>query len=584
MAVIRQENWLGQQRVDVPHLRSIEAGIDGDFDVLAGSMIAGRSPLVVTGFTLVTSGISQAEDLQIKVAGAALIHFFASESGSIFQVPSDRANEVLTSTNARTSGGFTPSQVNYVGIDLRRSADTTTVDQVMFLDANTSTEDPKEVPLARTLDYRIVISTTDFSLTPGIAPLAKVTTGASNDIVLVEDAREMMFRLGSGGTDPDAANSYNWPAGRMEGSTGDVFVGGDKAINSQKAWMDAVMTRIWEVGGGEFWYAPTADRNVKMIRKGSQFSNGEYFEWNGTHLHWKGLVFIFENSTAVFNEVEDQTSNSVGLTDLADGECIYVDLDRSTDRTVSGLNPLVAVKSTLSVLGQGTPPGSRWVLAWRYGADVFTRDQSYPINSSILVATVSSTGAVKLSASDPSAPTGPRVATVDIPTEMAIAGGLTRGDSGGPGADFFGGAGDIVIGGYDQDHNIFVGTSRTQDTIQLTGIQRWTTSSNATVEVYNGDDMVAHPENLLAKFKGYNAGAVRYETGLWIESQGAVGHRNVIATPATPAPTVTNPIRSKVFFQTNGETPGQLPPICRDQYCVMWFDGSITVISESAPY
>lgn len=584
MAVIRQKNWLGQSRVDAAHLREIESGVAGDMDVLAGSIMAGRQPLIVTGFTLISTNITQAEELQVKVALASLIHFHASESGSIFQVPSDRPNEVLENTNPRVSGGFTPSQVNYVGVDLRRQADTTTVDQVMFLDANTLTEAPKETPLARTLDYRIIISTTDFSLTPGIAPIAKVTTGPANDIVLIEDARNLMFRLGSGGTDPDSGHYYNWPAGRKEGSSGDVFVGGDKAIASQKDWQDAVMTRIWETGGGSFWYSPTADRNVKMIRIGAAFTNGEYFEWDGTNLHWKGLVFIFENSTAVFNEVANQTTDSSGLTNLADGECIYVDLDRSVNRTISGTNPLVAVKTTLALLGQGVPPGSRWVLAWRYGANIYTRDQSYAVNSSQLVATVSSVGAVKLSASDPSAPTAPRVATVDIPTEVALAGGLSRGDSGGPGADFFGGTGDISIGGYDHDFNINIVTTRTQDIVSVQGVQRWTTSSNASLEVFNGDDMVANNENLLAKFKGFDSGAGQFQTAMWVEAAGAMGFRNVVATPATPVPTATNPIRSKLFFKDNGQAAAQFPPVRRDQLCVMFWDGNVVIISESNAY
>lgn len=584
MAVIRETNLLGQMRIDSAHLRSIESGVRGDMDVLAGSIMAGRQPLVVTGFTVISTGITQAEELQVKVANARLIHFHSSENGSIFEVPSDRANEVLENTNPRVSGGFTPSRVNYVGVDLRRRADDSTVDQVMFLDANTSTEDPKLVPLARTEDYRIVISTTDFSLTPGIAPIAKVTTGPSNDIVLVEDARDLMFRLGSGGTDPDSQHYYNWPSGRNETSSVDPFIGGDKAIASQKDWQDAVMTRIWETGGGEFWYSPTADRNVKMIRQGTAFSNGEYFEWSGTNLHWKGLIFIFENSTAVYNEVANQTSDSAGLTNLADGECIYVDLDRSENRTIGGGTALVAVKTTLALLGQGVPPGSRWVLAWRYGASVYTRDQSYAVNSSQLVATVSSTGDVKLSASDPANPTGPRVATVDIPTEVALAGGLSRGDASGPGADFFGGTGDLTIGGYDHDFNILLTTIRSQDSVQILGQQRFVTSNNATLEVLNSDDMLANPDNLLAKFKGWNSIDVQFQTGVTVESIGAMGFRNIPFGPTIPNPTAADPIRSKVFFQTNGQPPAQPTPICRDQFCIVWFDGTVSIIAESAAY
>jgi hypothetical protein len=322
-----------------------------------------------------------------------------------------------------------------------------------------------------------------------------------------------------------------------------------------------------------------------MIRQGAAFiTNGEYFTWDGTNLHWKGLVFIFDDSTAVFNEVANQLTDSPGLTDLANGECIYVDLDRSQNRTIAGTNPLIAVKTTLSLLGQGIPPGSRWVLAWRYGSAVFTRDQSFPVNSSQIVATVSSTGNVQLSASEPTFPANPRVALVDAIATVAIAGGLTRGDAGGLGVDFFGGSGDLVIGGFSHDFNIFLRTTRTQDSVIITGAERWTTSANATVEILNSDDMIAHPGNLLAKFKGWNGIAGQFETGINIQSLGVVSFRNVPVTPSTPAPTLLDPIRSNMFFRNNGELTGQIPPISRDQLCVMYWDGTIVVISESNPY
>lgn len=579
MATTRQQNWLGQQRVDVPHLRAVESGVAADFDLLAGQIMAGKAPLVVTGFYLITSGIAGAEQLQLKVANSILVHFEASESGSIFSVPPTRANETLTTTNARVSGSFTPSAINYIGIDLRRLADLSTVDQAMFLDADSLLETPKEVPMARTLDYRIVISTTDFSLTPGICPIAKVTTGAGNNVVSVQDARSFFFRLGSGGTTPNPLNAYAWPAGRKEGSTGDLFLGGDKAVNSMKAWLDAAMTRMWELGGGEYWYSPTDDRNVKMVRTGSPFvSNGEYFEWSGTHIHWKNIRFIFDNSTAVVNEVADQTGNSTGLTDLLDGECIYVDLDRSVNHTSGGSNQLVAVKGVLAALGQGSPPGSRWVMAWRNGVDVFTRDQSYAVNSSQKVATSSSTGDVQLSANSDT-PTAPVVPVLYFGQVLGSA--ITRGPLSN---NYAFGSGDVSVGGQDRDHSVLIKTSRSQDSTIISGREEFATTGNATLEVENHDPLEASPDNLIARFRGFSSVGAQLETAQWLEVNGAMGMRNVSSTPATPTPTATDPIRSKKFFRTNGQAPGQTPPLCRDQYCIMWWNGVITPLAESDPY
>jgi hypothetical protein len=167
-----------------------------------------------------------------------------------------------------------------------------------------------------------------------------------------------------------------------------LFTGGDKAILSQKDWADAVMTRLWEGNGGEHWYSATADRNVNMVTFGSPFSNGEYFSWNlGTQeLSFQGIRFVFDNSTGYYNDIVG------GTLVVLDGECIYVDLDRTQNAT-----SLVVNKSALSTLSAGSPPGSRWILAWRKGSDIFTRGWRYPVGTLFTPATTTSQGVLKIS-------------------------------------------------------------------------------------------------------------------------------------------------------------------------------------------
>lgn len=405
----RKTNWLGQARVDAPHLRALESSVASDFDLMAGSILAGSQPLVVTGFTLITTGAigNPASSLQLNVAGGTVLHPLASEHGTIFQAPADRAPETLSSTNPNVSGGFTANQVNYVGLDLIRTADDTTSDLVAFIDASTLLENPKTVPLARTLNYRIVISTTDFASTPVLLPLAKVTTGPTNAVTAIQDARPMAYRLGSGGSVPNIYHAYPWAQGRNEATSTDGFSGGDKQIGSLKDWMDAVTTRIWEVGGGEHWYSPTADWNVTMIWTGATFNDGENFEWTGSNLHWKGLKFLFDNSTGYFNTVADQTTDNAGQTDLADGDCVYVDLDRTQNAT-----NLVAAKGALTSLGTPTVPGSRYIIAWRSGSSIYTRNWRYAVGTTFQPATTTSTGVVKL-LQTPGAPSAPVVMNLD---------------------------------------------------------------------------------------------------------------------------------------------------------------------------
>lgn len=412
MSVLRQLNLLGQMRIDVPHLRGIESAVAADFDLLAGQIMAGQVPLVLHGFSVITPTGGAATSLQIDVAGGVLIHPLASENGSIFFAPTNRAVETLNVANARLQGGFTSGAVNYIGLDLRRSADSSTADNAQFLNPDTNLETPKEIPLGRTLDYVLVVSTQDFSATPSLAPLAKITTDANNNVTVIEDARDLFFRLGTGGTVTNPQHAYSWPAGRTEVGNNSEFGAGDKALHSMKDWFDAVMTRLWELGGGERWYSPTADRNVQLTRgyTGVAFSNGEWFEWTGTNLHWKSLKIIFDNSTGYYNDIVDQTVNSAILTNLADGECIYVDIDRSANRT--GGTALQPVKAVYRTLGATPIPGSRFILAWRVGSVIWTRDSGWPVGSTFFPATDLALGLVKLSiASD--TPAFPVVAVVD---------------------------------------------------------------------------------------------------------------------------------------------------------------------------
>jgi hypothetical protein len=570
MAVLRQANLLGNQRVDIPHLRSIESAVAGDIDLLAGVMIAGKAPLITEGFYVLSTGITIATGLKIRVADSSLIHFLASESGSIFHVPSDRPDEQLNSVNPRIIGSFTSGMVNYVGLDFVREADDTTVDLVEFIDSDSELETPVQVPLGRTLDYRIVITTLDFDNNPGICPIAKVTLDDANNVTVLEDARRFAFRLGSGGTIPNIKNSYAWPAGRAENTSGDVFVGADKAIGNFKDWMDAIMSRMWEVGGGEYWYSPTNPINERLARTGSPFvSNGEYFEWDGANIHWKGLVWIFANSTGVVNPVQDQASDSAGLTDLADGECIYVDVDRTQDTTI------IAAKAALATLGSPEIPGSRYVIAWRHSNDIYTRDQSYAVNSAFKNATTAAGGMVKLSATNGTTSYPAQVATVDDINYFAFAGGLSRS------GDFFGGAGDLQIGGWGpEDNNVLIRTTETQYQTVIDGDNNWSINATSALCVRQMHPFTSSTFYRILTLQGFDGNDALNKDSFSFEAAGTMQWRMIEGTPGPPAHTLTSPLQFKTYFRTNGFTT----PNIRDQQCIMDRDGNITVMWEGPAY
>lgn len=428
MALQRQVNFLGQQRLDVPHLRMLESGVAADFDALAGRAMAGQKALVLKGFELVTaSAVGQpATSLQMTVAGGVLIHPLASEAGSVFTVATSASVETLSVSNAKVEGAFVANTTNYVGIDLRREEDDSSADLVMFLNALTFTETPRTVPLARTLGFKIIVSTIEFSGQPNVCPVAKVVTNSSNNVVSIEDSRALMFRLGAGGSGTQATralNTFSWSGGRAEGvTTADAFQGGDKAIGSLKDWQDAVMTRLWELGGGERWYGMSSDREVKLAFGQPVLGNGDNFDWNsGTStIQWTSLALLFANSTALHNPITN------GSTTLADGECLYVDANRFANTT------LTMQKAARATLGAPTIPGSRVVIAWRRGTELFIKDKQYEAGRLYVgVASTSATGTVKLSYAAGN-PADPVVAPRDAN------GVISNTASGGNGQGFFG--------------------------------------------------------------------------------------------------------------------------------------------------
>lgn len=377
-------------RLDAPHLRSIESGVCADFDLLAGRILAGDKPMVVQGFAISATLNASADTATVIVADSALLHNQASASGTILYIPEGTAAESLSVTNAKVSGSFSPGINNYIGLDLVRVAESSTADLVMFYNPDSNSDVPRTIPLGRMFEYRFVISNETFDTQPTILPLAIIETNSDNTIRTVTDARQMAFRLGSGGTIPNNQAIYSW-SNRTESD----FSGADKDISSFREWMEAMMTRTWELGGGEFWYSPTADRNVNLVWHGSPFTGtNENFSWDGENLLWQGLRFVFDNSTATYNDIADQTSPSAGLTDLVDGDCVYVDVDRSQNLT--GTSALAVHKTTLDAVGiASNRPGSRYVFAWNQGGKVFTRNWRYALGQTFLPASTSRLGVVK---------------------------------------------------------------------------------------------------------------------------------------------------------------------------------------------
>lgn len=275
MGVQRRVNWISQQRVDVPDMRSVESAVSNDFDQLIQAFVTGTEQgYIMRGFNLLMAGAigGAANGLQMKVDPGALLHIAASQSGTVLMVPDGTPAQVLNAaTNTNVQGAFSPSSVNYVTIDYLRFIDDTTSAQVFLWDPTANDETTINAPRAQILKFVINVSTS--TPTPNLLPIAVILTDAGNNVQTITDARWMLCRLGSGGTTPNPFFVYPWTQGRTEnpvtsGSNSiDPFTGGDKNIGSLKEWMNAVMTSLKEIKGTTYWYSTSSSGSLESLRE-----------------------------------------------------------------------------------------------------------------------------------------------------------------------------------------------------------------------------------------------------------------------------------------------------------------------------
>jgi hypothetical protein len=349
MSVRRSFNFLNQMRVDAPHMRSIESAIRSDFDELFVSLIYGEDQsYVIRGFELEMAGSigSSANSLQMIVADSSILHGNSTEAGTFFQVPSGTANESLSSvTNTKVEGAFTPSALNYIGIEYTRQVDDSTTSQVYLWNPTTKTEITKTLPLAETLDYKIVITSSVFA--SNILPIAIVETDSSNNVLKIQDRRPMLFRLGTAGSaTPDPFYEYGWSnhsEGRSENfwessnSTVSPFRGGDKQIFTFKENDEALKTEIKQMKGTSYWYTQVAAGSLTSLRYdlGNTFMSGRgsvtHDNGNAGQVNWDQDIFLTVISTRLRYKIESNAATTD--IDLDDRQAAYIQLIRGVDVT-----------------------------------------------------------------------------------------------------------------------------------------------------------------------------------------------------------------------------------------------------------
>jgi hypothetical protein len=330
MANRRRFNALSQERVEVSDILSLESAVSNDFDELLKSLTTGISNgYVIRGFSISMSAAigGAASSLNMVVDPGALLHINASQAGTFYLVPTGTQPQQLNAaTNTIVDGAFSPSSINYIGVDYERYASDTTNAQSYFWDTASSSEIIKTVPKAILMRFRLKIS----SSVPAnnVLPIAIVVTDSGNNVVSITDCRPMMFRLGQGGFNPNPFYQYTFPQGQTENpSTSssnavDPFFGGDKAIGSQKEFNDAIATLIQGINGGTYWYSQNTSGSLSSIREdlGNTLITGkgiiEHSATNAGQINWDQDIFVkVIGSSLSYKLTANPTSTDVTLTE-----------------------------------------------------------------------------------------------------------------------------------------------------------------------------------------------------------------------------------------------------------------------------
>jgi len=344
MAITRRVNQLSQMREDVPDLKAIESAVSNDFDTSFEAFVTGSgNPYIINGFALNMASNpigGAASNLQVIVANGALMHVTASQSGTIFLVPSGTPNVTLNAaTVSNVSGAFVPNTNNYVGIDYYRFQDPTTDVQRQIWDPSTDQEDSIIAPAAIVLNYEFVINSTLWA--SNILPIAVILTDSGNNVVSITDSRPLLFRLGTGGATPNPFYVYPWPEGTSESSpttfsnSSNPFFGGDKGITDLKDWIDAVETLLLNLGGGPYWYSPINTGPSGSLPLLREDATNTILTGNGNIVHSAATAGLINwtspmNLTIVGSELNYQIeTNPTGTTvTLSDNEVAYLELQR----------------------------------------------------------------------------------------------------------------------------------------------------------------------------------------------------------------------------------------------------------------
>ena len=350
------------ERVDLQDLLSIDSYSAGDIKYLLKSLFGSSKPYIVKGFDVISPESSiGTQGCSIRVADSAV--FYPSSSAGPFFHGLEDGNSLAEPLVPE----LRKNAVNYIYLTL--STVNTSTDTRAFWDPDkdggAGGEFTQDINTESVLVANINVSVSSFP--QNTIPIAKITVGPVV-ISAIEDCRDLLFRLGDGGLNPDPFSTYSWkslpsssytrsePANKMMAGGTNPFQGADKNINSLKEWMDAIMTKLKELGGTTYWYD---DASAYSLISNFIDSCATAFQSKGEWLHDSSTPGLLTWTEDIKIKVASDVRNYIlrsGNKVLSNDQVMYVEMVRNqpfneNNEQVDWVNGAAYINSSNGVVG-----------------------------------------------------------------------------------------------------------------------------------------------------------------------------------------------------------------------------------------
>lgn len=262
MAVLGRLLISSAERLDLADFLSIDSFAAGDWKFYMKSLVGTDRPYILRGFDVIDPDLSiGTASISIKIADS-IVYSPESTAGPFFHglEEGNALSQPLVPELKKSTTNFV-----YLTLSIVDAAKDTRNFWNPDKEGGIGGEFAQDINTESVLVATVNVSASSFPV--DTIPICKVVVDTTS-VVSIEDTRDMMFRLGTGGASGDPLNNFpfrdlptasfnrNEPSAVMNNALDpNSFQGGDKNIFTLKEWMDAVMTNIKELKATPYWYS-----------------------------------------------------------------------------------------------------------------------------------------------------------------------------------------------------------------------------------------------------------------------------------------------------------------------------------------